>query len=82
MSKADKMFEELGYEKEENLELQYIRFRKFIFENEFQDIIFDLEHNLLNFRREDINFYRTITAIISIKELQAINEKIKELRLE
>ena len=79
MSKADKMFEELGYEKEENLELQYIQFRKFIFQNEFQDIIFDLKHNLLNFRRENINFYRTITAIISIKELQAINEKVKEL---
>lgn len=77
MSEADKIFEELCYEKEENFE--YIRFRKYIFESEFQDIIFDLEHNLINYTREDMEHYITITAIISIQELKAINQKCKEL---
>ena len=79
MSEADKMFEELCYEKEENFELEYIRFRKYIFESEFQDIIFDLKNNLINCARENMKHYMTITTILSMQELKAINQKCKEL---
>lgn len=78
MSKADKMFEKLGYEKEDET-TEYVKYTKNIYEDVFQDIIFDLVHNLVNVVREDRAFYRTITAILSIEELQAINKKVEEL---
>lgn len=82
MSKANEMFEKLGYEKldgYEGLNLIYIKFRKRVWIAEYQEIIFDLEHNLLNIKRENEEFYRTTTAILNMQELQAINEKCKEL---
>ena len=83
MSEADKMFEELGYLKEvgrsNNLDIDYIKYTKNIFEDETQDIVFDLEHNLLNTTREDRGFYRTITTILNVQELKAINKKVEEL---
>ena len=82
MRKADMMFEKLGYEKEEGLEgfdLTYIKYTKKVWKDEYQDIVFDLEHNLLNTKKENRQFYRTVTSILTMQELQAINEKVKEL---
>lgn len=79
MSKADELFKSLRYEKEENLELDYIKYTKQIWKEEYQDIVFDLKHNLINTVREDRGLYRTITSILNIQELQAINQKVKEL---
>ena len=83
MSEADKMFKKLGYLKEvgrsNNLDIDYIKYTKNIFEDETQDIVFDLEHNLLNTTREDRGFYRTITTILNVQELKAINKKVEEL---
>lgn len=85
MSKADEMFEELGYEVDwESDEEKIIYVRKDKIDNDFEyRIIFDLEHNLLNFIAYlyDNSFVGRfeITSIISMQELQAINEKVKEL---
>lgn len=83
MSEADKMFKELGYLKEvgrnSNLDIDYIKYTKNIFEDETQDIVFDLVHNLLNTTREDRGFYRTITTTLNVQELKAINKKVEEL---
>lgn len=81
MSEADKMFEELDYEKildDEDVE-QYIKKDK-LYSCIEKHIIFDKEHNLLNFRTEDISNYQTIITILSIKELQAIDKKVEELK--
>ena len=78
MSKADEMFEELNYVKDEE-ENDYIRYRKILYNDEFKDIVFDLEHNLLNISTENTLNYQTITTVLNMQELQAINEKIKEL---
>lgn len=66
MSKADKMFEKLGYEKEEtNYSIRYI---KFIFK--------DLGHRIVFYKDDkSVNTYGKI----DMQELQAINEKCKEL---
>ena len=74
MSKADEMFEELGYEKIETNdgfknEIEYTRKNKYS-----TDIIFDLRHNVIVFGREERNRHAII-----INTLQAINEKVKEL---
>ena len=56
MSKADEMFKELGYEKQdvyEDSKLICIKFRKRYFGDEYQNIIFDLNYKLLNINRED-----------------------------
>ncbi len=74
MSKADEMFEKLGYKKIQinngfDNEIKYTR------ENKYStDIIFDLRHNLIVFGREEGNKHAIIT-----NALQAINEKVKEL---
>ena len=78
MNGVDKMFEVLGYKKDE-AENDYIRYKKIGYNNEFKDIVFDLEHNLLNISTENTSNYQTITTILNMQELQAINEKIKEL---
>lgn len=66
MSKADEMFEKLGYEKEErkyadvyNKHCKYMT-RQFGFNTESKAVMIDVEH-------------------ITVQELQAINEKCKEL---
>ena len=75
MSEADKMFEELGYEKIETNdgfknEIKYTR------KNAYStDIIFDLRHNVIAFSREKGNKHAII-----INSLKAINEKVKELQ--
>ena len=61
---VDEMFEKLGYEKQEIIdedtnELICIKYTKNIFEDEYQYIVFDTKHNLLNTTREMRNFYTT-----------------------
>ena len=63
MSKADKMFEELGYLKNENKDISIITYSG----NETLIQIF------LNIKSIEI------ASIINMQELQAINEKVKEL---
>lgn len=67
MSKADKMFEELGYEKEnKNGNIIYTHKR-----NPFRTFEF-----LINKQEIELNNVNLITK----KRLQAINEKVKELK--
>ena len=63
MSKADKMFEELGFCIDENE-------TRIIYDNCDNNIIFDLTYRTINF---------DCSICISIALLQAINEKCKEL---
>jgi hypothetical protein len=80
MSKADEMFEKLEYKKqwvEDENEMEL--YKKEYFDKDFIEIVFDKTHYLLNIRTENISQYKTITSILNIKELQAINEKMKEL---
>lgn len=64
MSKADEMFDELGYKKYEyNKRIEYLSREK------SQAIIF----------HQDRKEIEQLDSIINILELQAINEKVKEL---
>lgn len=74
MSKADKMFEDLGYEKSQDDEIW---------------ICFDNKNESINFCKK-YRYFEGIERIngtqepksFNIKELQTINEKVKELRME
>ena len=63
MSKADEMFEKLGFCIDENE-------ARIIYDNCDNNIIFDLKYRTINF---------DCSICISIALLQAINEKVKEL---
>lgn len=72
MSKADKMFKILGYEKTERIVNDFL---VITYINKFKErIIFDLKYKTVIAETE--NGY---AKPISIPELQAINEKVKEL---
>ncbi len=71
MSKADKMFKELGFNMLEVYEVEVI------YRSEFRQITFDLRNKLISV--SDLEF---MSAYFSYDELQAINEKAKELRME
>ena len=77
MSEADKMFKELDYKKEEDN--NYILFRKELLNKEFKIIVFNLNKELIDIRTEDDYYYQTITTILNMQELKAINEKCREL---
>lgn len=77
---ADEMFEELGYNK--SYDDNYIVFSKKLFNDEVKTIVFNLNKNLIDIRTDDIFNLQVITTVLNMKELQAINEKVKELRLE
>ena len=69
---ADEMFKELGYEKQNNpeLEIKYIK-------NQFHIIRFwKPEQKVI--KQDEQSFYMGI----SMEELQAINKKCKELRMD
>ena len=81
MSKADEMFDELGYEKDKEMAEMYVKviipFKK------QKDVEFDVvteEHIDIRMSKYDefgeLKFDRIV---LSLKELQAINEKVKEL---
>jgi hypothetical protein len=68
MSKADEMFEKLGYKKIESKS-------KIIFVKDCDSIDF-----LLQYKKIEYSFLRgTIFKVQNMQELQAINEKVKEL---
>lgn len=68
MSKADEMFEKLGYEKvlETEHHIQYAKEEYYICFNVFHKTVTKIEDNVFNGK-------------ITLQELQAINEKCKEL---
>ena len=70
MSKADEMFEELGYIKTDETEI-YIKYESKIDE---AVIWFDKRDNTVSCAN-----IKNMAIDISMKELQAINEKVKEL---
>ena len=76
---ADEMFEKLGYNK--SYDDNYIVFSKKLFNDEVKTIVFNLNKNLIDIRTDDIFNLQVITTVLNMKELQAINEKVKELRL-
>lgn len=70
MSKADEMFEELGYEKQK----VYLDIQLYKNKNDYAEITFDLRDKAIcTSNYEDEAIY------ITMKELQAINLKCKEL---
>ena len=79
MSKADEMFEKLAYEKLDNPKMKQIVYRSDCGNNTIEQICF---HKI--FHKIEIYFYSKedtckMTKPISMQELQAINEKCKEL---
>ena len=73
LSKADKMFYELGYEKTEKSHL--ITYSRYCTkENDFENIHFFLENKGIK-----TNWDSYSSKFINVKEYLAINEKVKEL---
>ncbi len=73
MSKADKMFEELGYKKTEDSVFAVI-YEKDGYIIQFKFIFQTVEKYYFN-----VNLYAYCSKKITMQELQAINEKVKEL---
>ena len=70
---ADELFKELGYEKIRN--------------NKDFEVYRKNDYNIIDFERDDKRFYKsarydTTSDGITMKELQAINKKVRELRLD
>ncbi len=81
MSKADIMFEELGYSNENQMSDDIILYEKPDYSyNEEQNIIFYLDDKSILKRQYNWENDKTYPSEISLQELQAINEKCKELR--
>ena len=70
MSKADEMFEKLGYE---------IKEHKPMFDNNFIDIFNKKIHKIIRFTKGEKTIEIYGMPKLSMQELQAINEKCKEL---
>lgn len=75
MSKADEMFKSLGYKKYTSDDC--IMYMKDLFTITF---IIPNERFITEYKQGDYNFPKIRAFEISMKELQAINEKVKELR--
>lgn len=75
MSKADKMFEELGYKKYTSDDC--IMYMKDLFMITF---IIPNKRFITEYKQGDYNFPKIRPFEISMQELQAINEKCKELK--
>lgn len=72
MSKADEMFEKLGYKKEENnMGIKYIEKGRILGDSFNFEIFFAKTSKLIG-----------CTGLVTIKELQAINKKVEELRMD
>ena len=77
MSKADKMFEKLGYKKYCSLQTcRYVRYCNIV-NGEREYIIFS-KNKTVRFQY----LYTQVSKSITMQELQAINEKVRELRLD
>ena len=72
MSKADEMFEKLSYKKIENNE-KWIKYKS---TKDYAEIWFDITDREVSATNDDSE-----GIFITMQELQAINEKVKELRL-
>lgn len=80
MSKADEMFEKLGYFKKIITEKSSYKNNKEIRYSKYSNkclIKFDLD-----FKQVLCEYIGGLSSSITMQELQAINEKVKELRLE
>ena len=66
MSKADELFDELGYEKIHDNKRRIVYKSGF-----FEKIEFDMKNRYINFN----------LGVVDMQELKAINEKCKELRV-
>lgn len=75
MSKADEMFEKLGYEKQENDWAIKYKYVKVLGKTKYCIAFDSFERKIVTFGFEDREFRKEI----SMQELQAINEKVKEL---
>lgn len=93
MSKADEMFEKLGYSIKENIYengFETVEYRKIIEDDIFGTIVKIIEiYNPKFYHFPFIRLTKIIKDILredafdlSIQELQAINEKVKELRMD
>ena len=74
MDKADRLFEKLGY-----------RLEHYHYNCDDSDVYTYHEkdrNNFLRFETSSRTFYSLFDKTYNVKELQAINEKIKELRLD
>ena len=74
MSKADEMFEELGYEK-----IERDRLKNIIFTNGNKKFYFNKIHKKIQCIEYDKEEKTYIEGYFTMQELQAINEKVEEL---
>lgn len=79
MSKADKMFEELGYRKKENKEMGFLEYTQKDTATSDLSISFEFVSKTIMCAIYKENEVHSIPLAINPKELQAINEKCKEL---
>lgn len=90
MSKADEMFENLGYIKQEEIfenEIETIEYRKTVKDDIYEEIAKIIEfnnpkiykHPIMNLVKILKNVYQESNVDLSLQEIQAINEKVKEL---
>lgn len=77
MSKADEMFKELGYEKIRNNEKEILYKKEYKSKANFIAFDFYTKTMLCEYADEDYEFNGALN--INMQELQAINEKCKEL---
>ena len=78
MSEADKMFEELGYEIEnENGFILYNKISEI--NDEYKAIVFNVSKGLIDIRTDDNLNLQVITTVLNMQELKAINKKVEEL---
>ena len=83
MSKADEMFEELGYEKQEDkYRIEYSLKQNFTHFIVIKRICFYKIERDIVIEQWNVTEAITISVNITMQELQAINEKVKELRLD
>lgn len=80
MSKADEMFEELGYEKNPFIDNKDCEYTKYIKDKCFEKII-DISSNKKEIWCALHRDGEYLDTAITFEELQAINEKVKELRM-
>jgi len=78
VSEADKMFEELGYEIEnENGFILYNKISEI--NDEYKAIVFNVSKGLIDIRTDDNLNLQVITTVLNMQELKAINKKVEEL---
>ena len=80
MSKADEMFKELGYKKKENKELKFLEYTQEDTETTELVISFELYSRTIMCAIYEKGITHSRALAINTKELQAINEKCKELK--